>query len=81
MRPELDAKGVQLLLVSIGTKERGLEFVAKTGFPAERLLADGDSRVYEALSMKKGLKETFFSPEVRYAIEFLRTMFFYQCEE
>lgn len=64
MLPELDAKGVQLLLVSVGTKERGLEFVEKTGFPADRLLADPDSHTYEALSMKKGLLATFFSPQV-----------------
>lgn len=64
----LDAAGVKLFLVSIGTKERGLEFVEKTGFPAERLLADPEGSVYEALRLKKGLKETFLSVEVRIEI-------------
>jgi hypothetical protein len=62
--PTLDAAGVGLYLVSIGTPKRGLEFVEKTGFPAERLLADPDNVAYDALDFKKGLKETFFSVTV-----------------
>lgn len=76
MRPELDAKDVQLILVSIGTKERGVEFVNKTGFPAERLIADPDGKLYEALTMKKGLKATFFSVEVIKKFDFgINTLF------
>ena len=54
-----------MFLGSIGTKERGREFVAKMGFPAERLLADPEGALYPPLGMKKGLKETFLSAEVR----------------
>jgi hypothetical protein len=38
--PGLRERGVQLWLVSIGTPERGADFAAETGFPADRLLAD-----------------------------------------
>lgn len=44
--------------------QRGLQFVEKTGFPADRLLADPDNVTYNALGFKKGIKETFFSWEV-----------------
>lgn len=40
----------------------------KTGFPAERLLADPDGLLYPPLGMKKGLKETFFSYSTPQAI-------------
>ena len=63
--PALSEKNVKLFLVSIGTPQRGLEFVDKTGFPPELLLADPDNVTYNALDFKKGLKETFFSNAVR----------------
>eukprot|EP00798_Chlamydomonas_sp_ICE-L_P000243 gene243-4008_t len=37
IKPQLDARGVRLIMVSIGTPERSKDFVAKTGFPAEDL--------------------------------------------
>jgi hypothetical protein len=57
-----------MLLLSIGTKERGLLFSEKTGFHPSRLLADPESNSYAPLGMKKGMKETFFSKETPYAI-------------
>lgn len=68
MRPVLDSHGVDMYLVSIGTKERGLEFVEKTGFPAERLIADPESACYEALELRRGVRETFFSYNTMEAI-------------
>ncbi len=47
--------------------QRGLEFVEKTGFPADHLLADPDNITYDALQFKKGVMLTFFSAEVRRA--------------
>ena len=73
VRPSLDAAGVQLLLTSIGSKERGLEFCVKTGFDPGRLLADPDNKIYDVLKMKKGVAETFFSPETPKAIWEVRT--------
>lgn len=130
--PALREKGVKLYLVSIGTPERGLEFVEKTGasqatwavapsilwprllvamlpqhrvvtgclaawaaqvpaaaaaartnavpdnphfapcllrpttgFPADLLLCDPDNVTYTSLGLKKGVRQTFFSYEVR----------------
>ncbi|KAG7672259.1 hypothetical protein Ndes2526B_g06754 [Nannochloris sp. 'desiccata'] len=57
-----------MLLLSIGTKERGLEFCERTGFDSSRLLADPESNSYAPLGMKKGVKETFFSKETPNAI-------------
>lgn len=44
--------------------QRGLVFVEKTGFPADRLLADPTNATYDALGFKKGVLATFFSPQV-----------------
>lgn len=57
-----------MYLVSIGTPERGLEFVEKTGFSADRLLADPTSSLYSVLEMKKGVRETFFAKETPFSI-------------
>eukprot|EP00887_Chlorella_sp_A99_P006735 scaffold3.g6735.t1 len=65
--PALAAKG-GLFLVSIGTPQRGLEFVDKTGFPADLLLADPDNVTYERLGLKKGVRETFLARETPLAI-------------
>jgi len=48
--PQLQGTGTKLLLISIGTPERGKEFAAKTGFPEELLLADPESETYAAVS-------------------------------
>lgn len=60
IKPILDEQGVKLFLVAIGTLERSKDFVEVTGFPAERLLADPDSKTYEALGLVKGVRQTFF---------------------
>lgn len=67
-RVVLDSFGVKMFLGSIGTKERGLEFVEKTGFPSDRLLADPEGQMYIPLNMKKGVNITFFSKDTPYAI-------------
>ena len=59
--PALDAAGVDLFLVSIGTPERAKDFVRVTGFPPERLFADPTSATYAALGLVKGVGQTFFS--------------------
>ena len=64
----LDKHNIQLLLVSIGTPQRGLEFCAKTGYDPTRFLADPDSTLYDALALRKGVKETFFSYDTPKAI-------------
>lgn len=61
-------QNIPLYLVSIGTAQRGLDFVAKTGFPAERLLADPISSTYAALGLKKGVVDTFFNPQTPLAL-------------
>lgn len=68
MLPALSEKQVKLYFVSIGTPERGLEFVDKTGFPAELLLCDPDGTTFSALNFKKGVLQTFFSIETPLAI-------------
>jgi peroxiredoxin len=65
VKPQLDAAGVKLFLVSIGTWERSIEFAEVTGFPRESLLADPESVTYEALGLVKGVRQTFFAKEVR----------------
>lgn len=57
--PALDAAGVKLLVVSIGTLERSRDFVKENAFPIEKLYADETSATYEALGLRKGVKETF----------------------
>lgn len=46
--------------------QRGLEFCKLTGFPPEHLLGDPENVTYDALEFKKGVLQTFFSPEVRH---------------
>lgn len=59
---------IPLYLVTIGTPERGLDFVSKTGFPADRLLADPTSTTYAALGLRKGVVDTFFNPATPLAL-------------
>ena len=68
MLPALDATGVRCYFVSIGTPQRGLEFCAKTGFPAERLLADPDNVLYTAADFKKSVQRTFFNAATPFAM-------------
>ena len=64
MLPALDKLGIKLFLVSIGSAERGLEFAALTGFPADRLLADPDSQTYRAMGWYNSISKTIFSIQV-----------------
>lgn len=62
--PALDAAGIKLFLVSIGTWERSIEFAAVTDFPRDCLLANPNSQTHEALGLVKGVRQTFFGAEV-----------------
>jgi len=70
IKPTLDAQGVKLFFVSIGPWERSKDFVSVTEFPAENLLADPESKTYEALGLVKGVGQTFFNPQS--ALAFMR---------
>lgn len=59
VKPQLDASGTKLFLVSIGTWERSKEFVRVTGFPADLLFVDPDNATYDALGLYKGVGECF----------------------
>lgn len=65
VKPGLDAAGVKLFLVSIGTWERSIQFAEVTDFPRDCLLADPSSSTYEALGLVKGLRQTFLGSQVR----------------
>lgn len=61
--PALDAAHVKLYLITIGTPDKGAEFAAGTGFPADRLLADPANACYEALSFRRQAPlTTHFTP-------------------
>lgn len=57
----LDAAGVRLVGVGIGTPARGQEFCEHVGFPRECLYSDPTSSTYAALGLYKGVDKTFFS--------------------
>ena len=57
----LSHHGVRLIVVSIGTPERGTEFVRETGFPAEHLFSDPENTCYTALRLHKGFVRTFLT--------------------
>merc|ERR1712003_124725 len=60
VKPQLDDKNIKLLLVSIGTPERGRDFAKETGFPEENLFADPENICYDALQFYSGVRRTFF---------------------
>lgn len=68
VQPELDAAGVQLRCVGIGTLETAEKFCDHVAFPRELLFADPENAAYAELGMTKGLATTFFSPETPLAI-------------
>ena len=68
MKPALDDAGVELLLVSIGTLERGEDFARETAFPAEKLYADPDNVCYDALGFHRGVGRTFFDKATPFAM-------------
>ena len=59
----LDAASVGLFLVSIGTPDTGARFCDLTHFPANRLLADPGTEVYDALGLERGVAAAFLSPK------------------
>lgn len=61
VKPKLDAAGVGLLMVTIGTPERSKDFVARTGFPAECLLLDPDNVTYDALGLRRNIQDMLFN--------------------
>lgn len=60
--PKLAAKGIRLMMVSIGTPERSKDFVAKTGFPAEDLFVDPDNLTYDAIGLVRTFQNAFLDP-------------------
>jgi len=68
-KPKLDAAGVRLVLISIGTPDRAKQFVEETGFPAENLYADPENVCYDALRLYKGWARTFLNPATPFAIK------------
>jgi hypothetical protein len=66
--PKLDAEGISLYLISIGTPETGKDFSELTGFPRERLLADPGTQTYDALGLERGLAAALFSPRTPLAL-------------
>ena len=52
--PELDANGVTLVAVGIGSVEAAKEFSLRTNFPLDRLYADETAAAYQALDFAPG---------------------------
>jgi len=52
--PELDANGVTLVAVGIGSVEAAKEFSRRTNFPLDRLYADETAAAYQALDFAPG---------------------------
>eukprot|EP00741_Cyanophora_paradoxa_P023343 tig00000254_g22550.t1 len=61
IRPELEAAGVKVALVSVGLPEKAPEFSANHGFPLDRLYMSPDRSIYDALGLYNGLGRTFFN--------------------
>lgn len=66
--PQLDPAGIKLFFVSIGPPKRGLEFCELTQFPADRMLADPENILYDAIGFCKGIMSTFFKVDTPFAI-------------
>jgi len=60
VKPRLDEANVKLLLVSIGTPERGKDFARENDFPEQNLYADPENLCYDALELYGGVARTFF---------------------
>ena len=67
-RAELEAKGVGLYAVGIGTSEKAKLVADHVGYSSDKLLADRDNLLYDALALNSGLQRTFFNPATPYAI-------------
>jgi peroxiredoxin len=75
-KPELDAAGVLLVVVAVGTPASALEFAERLPFPAENLYVDPERALYRALTFHgdlDGSEGMFFDPKV---VEGVRRLFF-----
>ena len=59
---------VVLYCIGIGTPERAVDFCSETGYPAQHLLADPENICYDRLSLRFGVRETFFSINTPFAM-------------
>ena len=76
MKPELDAAGVLLVVVGVGTPDSAKQFAEALPFPEENLFVDPERKAYSALSFHGDLDGTegiFFDPKV---VEGVRRLFF-----
>ena len=66
---ELEAAGIRLVMVSIGTPTNGKKLIDHLEIPnlADFLFVDPENALYDALYLNKGVKETFFSPSTPFA--------------
>ena len=64
------AKGIKLIMVSIGKPEVGKELVSHLGLKDgdSYIYADPDNSIYNDLDLNKGIAETFFNPATPFAI-------------
>ena len=67
-RAELEGKGVGLYAVGIGTSEKASLVANHVGYSTDKLFADPDNVLYDALALNAGLQRTFFNPATPYAI-------------
>ena len=54
--------------VGIGTSEKAKLVADHVGYSTDKLLADPDNVLYDALALNSGLQRTFFNPATPYAI-------------
>jgi len=64
----LDAAGVRLAFVGIGTAERARDFSARTGLPPGVLYADPANAAYDALGLEASFAAAFLSPQTPLAL-------------
>ena len=57
-----------LYAVGIGTSEKANLVANHVGYSTDKLFADPDNVLYDALSLNAGLQRTFFNPATPYAI-------------
>ena len=67
-RAELEGRGVGLYAVGIGTSEKAKLVANHVGYSSDKLFADPDNVLYDALQLNSGLQRTFFNPATPYAI-------------
>ena len=69
-RDELERQGIQLVVMSLGTPEKGRDLVAHLGIDngEDLLFVDPENAVYDALDLNRGVRRTFFSVDTPYAL-------------